>query len=184
MEGDNNTIIIPDTSQIEDSLVINLYADNSKITIGTGFKSLSPVQVIYGVNRPNFYKTDNISLKIGDNVSVGDCKFFTFEKDSSITIGDDCMISGAVNIFNTDGHSIYDMEGNLINKAKSISIGKHCWVGSDVTVMKNVSIADDTIIGMKSMVTKSCNECNVILAGTPAKVVKRGVKWDEKNIKH
>lgn len=181
VEGDNNTIKIADTSKIEDTLVINLYADNSEITIGKGFRTLSPVQIMYGINRPNFYKTDNISLKIGDNVSVGDCKFFTFEKDSSISIGDDCMISGAVNIFNTDGHSIYDMDGNLINKAHSITVGKHCWVGSDVTILKNISIADDTIIAMKSMVTKSCDESNVILAGTPAKIVKRGVKWDEKN---
>ena len=56
------------------------------------------------------------------------------------------------------------------------------WIGKDVKIGKNVRIADNSIVGWGSIVTKRFEEPNVILAGIPAKVVKHGVNWDRKSI--
>lgn len=72
--------------------------------------------------------------------------------------------------------------GGAVNYAESIEIGRHVWVGKDDKIGKNVCIADNSIVGWGSIVTKRFDEPNVILAGIPAKVVKRGVNWDRKCI--
>ena len=39
--------------------------------------------------------------------------------------------------------------------------------------MKNVTIADDVIIGANAVVTKDILEPNVVVAGVPAKIISR-----------
>ncbi len=86
----------------------------------------------------------------------------------------------------SDGHSIYNPDtGELLNKPKSgINIGNHVWVGTDVFILKDVSIADNTVVGAGSIVTKAFTDKNVILAGTPAKIIKTNVNWSRKNTEH
>ncbi len=70
----------------------------------------------------------------------------------------------------------------MLNFAESIEIGRHVWIGRDVKVGKNVRIADNSIVGWGSIVTRRFDEPNVIIAGNPAKVIKRGINWDRKSI--
>lgn len=77
---------------------------------------------------------------------------------------------------------ITDLKGEPINFAKCIEIGKHVWIGKDSKIGKNVKIADNSIVGWGSIVTKEFNEPNVIIAGIPAKIVKRGINWDRRCI--
>lgn len=104
------------------------------------------------------------------------------EDHSRVSIGDDSQLSWGVDVWCTDAHTITDLEGNPVNYAESIEIGRHVWVGKDVKIGKNVRIADNSIVGWGSIVTKRFDEPNVILAGTPAKIVKRGINWDRKCI--
>ena len=87
-----------------------------------------------------------------------------------------------MDVWCTDAHTITDLEGKVLNYAESIEIGRHVWVGKDVKIDKNVRICDHSIVGWGSIVTKRFDEPNVIIAGTPAKIVKRGVNWDRKSI--
>lgn len=75
-----------------------------------------------------------------------------------------------------------NLKGEPINFAQSIEIGKHVWVGKDVKIGKNTKIPDNSIVGWGSIVTKVFNEPNIILAGIPAKIVKRGINWDRRCI--
>ena len=52
-----------------------------------------------------------------------------------------------------------------------------------VKIGKNVRIGSDNIIGWGSIVTKSFESSNQLLVGSPAKVVKTGVRWDGRTIK-
>ena len=49
-----------------------------------------------------------------------------------------------------------------------------------MTVLKGTRIADDCVVGTKSLVTKDCSESYSIYAGIPAKKVKTNVTWDIK----
>ena len=72
------------------------------------------------------------------------------------------------------------MEGNEKNFGKSMEIGRHVGVGKDKKIGKNVRIVDNSIIGWGSIVTRSVEESNVVIAGNPAKVVKRNINWDSR----
>lgn len=97
-------------------------------------------------------------------------------------VGADCMFSSGIYISVSDFHTIVSLtDGDRINKGKDITIGNHVWLGRDVKVLKGVSIADDSIVGIGSIVTKSLTESNSIYVGAPAKLVKKGVDWNRQH---
>ena len=121
-------------------------------------------------------------VSIGDRVVVNGATLYLQEDNSRLTVGDDSQISWGVDIWCTDAHTITNLDGEPINYAESIDIGRHVWIGKDVKIGKNVSIADNSIVGWGSIVTRRFDEPNVVIAGIPAKIVKRGVNWDRKAI--
>ena len=56
-----------------------------------------------------------------------------------------------------------------------VEIGENCWIGRNVSIMKGVTIGDNSIIAANSVVTKSV-PANCIAAGNPAKVVKTNIE--------
>ena len=101
------------------------------------------------------------------------------EDNSTVEIGSDCLFSTNVNIACSDTHSILDFDDNLLNTGKFVKIGNHIWICQDARIGKNVTIPDNCIIGMGSIVTKEFTEPNCIIAGNPAKVVKKNIKWNK-----
>ena len=51
------------------------------------------------------------------------------------------------------------------------------WIGNQVTILKGVTIENNSVIGTGSIVTKSINESNVVITGVPAEIVKRDINW-------
>lgn len=94
-----------------------------------------------------------------------------------ITVMDYSQLSNSVNLSTTDFHSIYNDSGERINNDKDIFIGEHVWIGERSYICKGVSIADNSVVGACSVVTKSFEESNVIIAGNPAAIKKERVKW-------
>lgn len=197
LDGENNAVKIK-VSKREDiakflsksGLAIYVYGYNNSVNIGKilcpanpsiGLTGLtinignSPEDTIEpGVNR----YASNCKIDVGDNVIICGARLFLQDDNSSISIGNDCMISWGIDIWCTDVHTITDLDGNPMNFGKSIEIGNHVWVGKDVKIGKNTKISNDSIIGWASVVTKKFEESNVILAGNPAKIVKRNINWD------
>lgn len=75
----------------------------------------------------------------------------------------------------SDGHDIL-RHGKRVNPAKSIYIGSHVWLADNVTVLKGVSIGNDSIVGINSTVTKSL-EANTVAAGNPARIIQTSTDW-------
>ncbi len=125
---------------------------------------------------------DGCSVTIGNRVVINGVTLYLQEDGSQVSIGDDSQLSWGVDVWCTDAHTITNLEGEPVNYAESIEIGNHVWIGKDVKIGKNVRIADNSIVGWGSIVTKRFDEPNVILAGTPARIVKRGINWDRKCI--
>ena len=96
-----------------------------------------------------------------------------------IMIGKDCMFSYGINIWTGDGHPIYDLTtGERINEDQDVIIGNHVWMGRNVSVHKGGVIPDGCVIGANSFVTKKFEEPNCIIAGTPAKIIKKNIRWE------
>ena len=89
-----------------------------------------------------------------------------------VSVGDDTMVGPFCYITDHD-HTIRagatPAEGALVSAPTRI--GARCWIGAHVTILKGVTIGDDTVIGAGSVVTKSLPP-GVIVVGNPARVLK------------
>lgn len=122
--------------------------------------------------------TDNCTVKIGANSSAAGIAISLREDNSSVTIGKDCMFSWNIALWCTDFHTIYSEETKeCLNLGKTIEIGDHVWIGNGVYVLKNTAIADYSVVGAGTLVSKKFTEPHVIIAGTPSQIVKRGINW-------
>lgn len=112
-------------------------------------------------------------------------------------IGDDCLLSSAagieigthallahgVQIFDNDSHPLdpaarrRDYEAILNGGARKtiaaapVRIGANAWVGFGATILKGVSVGENSVVAAGSVVTK-CVPPSSIVAGNPAAVVK------------
>jgi acetyltransferase-like isoleucine patch superfamily enzyme len=116
------------------------------------------------------------TIVFGDRFSCNVNCFFYCKKH--IEFGTDDLLGWDIKIRDNDGHPMYDREHVRINPDADIVFGDHVWVGSYADILKGVSIADGTVIATRSLVTKSNCEENAVIAGVPAKVVKRDVFWE------
>jgi len=48
-------------------------------------------------------------------------------------------------------------------------------------IFKGAKVSDNSIVGANSVINKKFVEENVVIAGNPAKIIKRGVNWDKKS---
>ena len=88
------------------------------------------------------------------------------------------MFSRNINLLTSDGHSILK-DNKRINLAKDIIIKDGIWVADNVTILKGTVISNGSIVGTNSLVNKEFKEENILIAGIPSKVVKRGVRWEK-----
>ncbi|MCX6773569.1 MAG: acyltransferase [Candidatus Micrarchaeota archaeon] len=91
----------------------------------------------------------------------------------SIEMGDDVIISENVVIMDSDRHDIL-REG--YERSKPIKIGDHVWIGIRAMILKGVTIGNGSIVAAGAIVTRDVPE-NCLVAGIPAKVIKRNIRW-------
>ena len=169
VNGSHNIIKIPN-SKINGRhfcLHLSVLGNHNKIDLHKG---------VWGCWSTTAYGNDNV-FEVGENTSCGG--FSISLHSNTFKIGKNCMISSEEELW-TDGHSVVDFAtNNVLNKPLTpILIGNHVWVGRRVTFTKGAQVPDNCIVGIGSVVTKKFTEPNCVIAGNPAKVVKRGISWD------
>lgn len=111
------------------------------------------------------------SLVLRDRVGIGNrCQIVSHE---AITIGEGTVLAPGVMIY--DHNHVFDFEDGVRQREFStapVSIGKHCWLGAGVIVLKGVRIGDNCVIGAGAVVTKDIPSCSVAV-GNPARVIKK-----------
>lgn len=89
---------------------------------------------------------------------------------NKVIIGDNCYIAPHVGII-TEQHDIHNLEKHAVGS--DVMIGNWCWVGMNSVIMPGVVLGDHTTVGANSVVTKSFPEGYVVLAGSPAKIIRK-----------
>ncbi|HOV14213.1 MAG TPA: DapH/DapD/GlmU-related protein [Spirochaetota bacterium] len=119
----------------------------------------------------NIYIARNVKFTNLKNIEFGNDVFINsfsfFDAKGKIVIGSGTWIGFSVNII-TATHKIENMD----HYEKSVSIGKYCWIGANVTVLPGVTIGDFSVIGAGSVVVKDIPPYSVAV-GNPAKVIKK-----------
>lgn len=125
--------------------------------------------LVYGTPKVSFPKR----IIIGRDVTLNDgCELNA--TSSSIEIGNNCTISTGAKIL----AATYDVEEFLLRHkkhhiSKPVVIGDNVWVCAGAIICPGVHIMGGAIIAAGSIVTKDIKEENVIVAGNPAKIIRR-----------
>jgi len=172
IRGDGNKIIFGDRCYLENT-VIAIYGDNNTVSLG---------DMVF-VNKGDFYFEDSYGqILIGDRTTISGHTHLACIEGKTIAVGDNCLFSDDVTVRVGDSHSILDMDGRRINPSQDILIGNHVWFGNKTILTKGAGVADDSIVGTGSVVTKAFAKSNVVIAGVPAKIIKEEVNWDIRRI--
>lgn len=109
------------------------------------------------------------TVVIGDNVRLNGCDI---QSAASVSIGDDCILGSCI-IVDTDYHSVEVDRRSPGAKpgVKPISIGRNVWIAGGATVLKGVTIGEDSVVGYGAVVASDIPS-GVVVAGNPARVVR------------
>jgi maltose O-acetyltransferase len=133
-----------------------------------------------GVNpSPNLYngygyidaRGENSTISIGESVWVNN-NVVIISEGKGIEIGSKTLIGSGVEIIDSDFHELHPKRRlNGIPKTKKIVIEKNVFIGSNVKILKGVTIGENSIIANSSVVTKSIPQ-NMIAGGNPCREIK------------
>ncbi|WP_186374019.1 acyltransferase [Roseomonas gilardii] len=102
---------------------LHLSGNNSKIRIGKGTKSNSPIWMNLG------------------------------EMDDTVDIGEGCLFANVRFRTSDSHPIYDNVTGSRINHSKPIKIGNQVWIAEDVLILKGACVGDGCVIGARSLVT-------------------------------
>jgi len=100
------------------------------------------------------------NLKLGYKTDIG--AFTYINAKNGITIEDYVQIGSHCSLYTVS---------TIDNKEGAITLRKNCKIGSHSTIMPNVTVGNNSIIGAHSFVNKDIPE-NVLAFGIPIKIIK------------
>jgi UDP-3-O-[3-hydroxymyristoyl] glucosamine N-acyltransferase len=163
----SNVVLHSNISIYENTTIGKMTIVNSNTTIG-----VDGVMWAWAKDNEKTYMPSFRNTNIGDRCIIG--ANVTVAKGSldDTVISNDCNIGHGSKI----GHDCKIGEqthlANGISMAGSVQVGKRCFVGSGASFKPTVKIADDIVVGIGSVVVKSCDLPRSVLFGNPAKKLK------------
>ncbi len=123
-------------------------------------------------------RTPKAKIEIGNNVGISGATIYARK---GIKIGDNTLIGGNCKIIDNDFHPIEIEARNADDKdkirTKPIIIGKNCFIGCNSLILKGTVLGDGCVVGAGAVVSGRFED-NCIIAGNPARVIRRLEKTD------
>lgn len=122
-------------------------------------------------------------IHIGDNTTFGLENRIWIYAGGEVSIGKDCMFADKITVQAGDGHAIYDLRTkqninsdlNYYQDKNVVCLGDHIWIGREA-ILINCKIGSGSIVGARALVKKTFPN-NCIVAGLPAKLIKKDIGW-------
>lgn len=114
-------------------------------------------------------------LELGDNFAISSSSTISCYKH--IKFGKDIQFSWDCLVMDSDTHNIYNEEGLISNPAREIRFGDKVWICNGCMILKGTEIPSNSVIGAHSVVSGKHFEENSIIAGSPAKTIKKIKSW-------
>lgn len=138
-------------------------------------------KIIYGKHikfgkNVTFRKGFSVVIEDGAYVEIGPGSFFnnncSINAKNSIKIGDNCIFGENVKIY--DHNHKFNKRNELIKKqgfkSSIIEINRNCWIGSNVIILKGVSIGENTVIAAGEIVRKNIGSNILLMNGVCDKI--------------
>ncbi len=172
--GNNNRIVIG-ANCLFNNVTFHLEGDNHQIEIGDN--------VDFNIAGSIWFEDEYGTLTIGSESTFENVHLAVTEPNSTLAIGRDCMFSYDIDVRTGDSHSvIYEEENKRTNYAQNISFGEHVWVASHCVILKGACVGSNSIVGTRSVVTKRFPNEGIVVAGNPAKIIKKGINWKRERV--
>ena len=114
-------------------------------------------------------------LTLGENFAIsGTTSIVCY---NNISIGNNVQFSWDSLVIDSDAHHVIDEFGNYTINTLPIIIGNNVWIGARTTILKGTSVQDNCVIGATSLLNKKYPSHNVLIAGSPAKEIKKITGW-------
>ena len=118
---------------------------------------------------PNVF--DEPVLSIGNNTSINYRTVISVE--SSVTIGNNCLIAEETKIFDNNSHGIdYHHRKMTVEDVSPIVIHDNVWIGMNSIILKGVTIGEGAVVAAGSVVTKDVAPMTLV-GGNPARQIKK-----------
>lgn len=172
MYGEDNLIEIGDLTRMSD-VEIFVKGDHNTIRIGknNGFEGSSL-----------WIEDDHNTIQVGEHNRFFKNSHIAALEGTTVVIGSDGLFAPGVEMRTSDSHSILDLDGIRLNKAKSISVGDHVWIAAESVLLKGAAVPDNCVVGIRSLVNKPLEEENCLYVGSPVRKAKSGITWDSKRV--
>lgn len=149
--------------------------NEGKIIIGSNFQANSSKHAnpIGGDTVSRFVVRKKGTLTIGNNVGISNSTIVCWNK---VEISDYVFIGGGCKIWDTDFHSTNPHErrhiDNINVKTAGIKICEYAFIGGGATILKGVTIGENSVVAAGSVVTRSIPD-NEIWGGNPARFIRK-----------
>jgi acetyltransferase-like isoleucine patch superfamily enzyme len=168
VSGKRNRLIVEPDVRLR-GVRVTMRGDDNTIHLGSGVRMLAGDLWVEG---------NRCTVEVGARTTFeSGAKLAAVEDDSTVSVGSECLFSEGVELRTCDSHEIHDANGRRVNPPGDVAIGDRVWMGNGAIVLKGVSLANDCIVGARSVVVHSSSEAGVVLAGAPARIVRTGVTW-------
>ncbi len=140
------------------------------IELGIRFRRILAQRIFKRCGK-NFKAFHHVKFSFGYNMEVGDGvvvhRHVLLDDRGGIELGDGASVSDFANIY-SHSHDIVD--GRIVHTPKTV-IGKGVRITYHATILAGVHVADDSMVGAGSMLTRD-TEPHWVYVGVPAKKVK------------
>lgn len=133
------------------------------------FKILFSNRVYFGKgttfrNRFNIYVEKDAEIIIGKDCFFNhDCSITALKK---VVIGEGCIFGESVKIYDHN-HRFSDADRRIKDQGytkEEVVIGNHCWIGSNVVLLKGCKIGDNCVIGAGSIINEEIPRSCIVTA--------------------
>ena len=150
---------------IPDPVRVTFFGKNNVLTLGHDM-TVSRLSIVFG--------TGGV-CDIGDNAEIFGAYFAV--SGARVKIGKEALFSTEVVLRTHDGHHIFDADTHKrVNVPKDIILGDHVWVGYRAILLPGAQIGRGSVVGAGAVTAGQFGE-HLILAGTPAKVIRENICW-------
>jgi len=100
-------------------------------------------------------------IRIGREGFLNGCHL---SSKAALEVGDRVWIGPGSRVFDADQH---DLDADRRQQTAPVRIGDHCWIAADVTILRGVEIGEQSVVGTRSLVTRSL-PAHSLAYGNPA----------------
>ena len=117
-------------------------------------------------------RKSGVTIEIGKDTWINN-NISIISESSGVFIGERCLIGYNVEILDSDFHaiSLRDRKSGVKHLSQKVVIGNDVFIGSNVKILKGVTIGDAAVVANSSVVTKVVPAYSIV-AGNPARVVR------------